>query len=151
MARIDRGQIGSQGEVLPKLEAAMIAGRKTVLTIDHARQVKGKFGAFLAIAYKEFPDHEMITNATQEDALLALVDAGRMSDDLDRWNGVRVAFEKRTNTNPETNRPVEKLYAIDPTEQDAAIAEFDKAMKENAEVGNGGGGRKRATGAASRK
>jgi hypothetical protein len=135
MARIDRGKIGSQGEVLPKLEASMIGGKKTVLTIDHARQVQGKFGAFLAISYKEFPDHEMITNATQEDALLALVDAGRMTDDLDRWNGVRVAFEKRTNTNPETQRPVEKLYAIDPDDQDAAISEFDKAMAENAGVG----------------
>lgn len=135
MARIDRSQIGSQGEVLPKLEAHMIAGRKTVLTLNGARQVRGKYGAFLAVAFKEYPDHEMITNATQEDALLALVDAGRISDDLDRWRDVRVAFEKRTNENPETKKPVEKLYAIDPDDQDAAITEFDRAMSENAGVG----------------
>ena len=37
MARLDRSQIGSQGEVLPKLEAHMIPGRKTVLTLDGAQ------------------------------------------------------------------------------------------------------------------
>lgn len=141
MARIDRSQIGSQGEVLPKLEAHMIPGRKTVLTLAAARQVRGKFGMFLAISFKEFPDHEMITNATQEDALIALVDAGRISEDLDRWHDVRVAFEKRNNTNPETKKDVAKLYAIDPDEQDAAIKEFDAAMTENAGVG----GKRRAT------
>jgi hypothetical protein len=135
MARLDRSQIGSQGEVLPKLEAHMIPGRKTVLTLDGARQVRGQYGAFLALAFVEFADHEMITNATQEDALIALVDAGRMNDDLDRWRNVRIAFEKRTNENPQTKKPVEKLYAMDPTEQDAAIAEFDKAVAENAGVG----------------
>lgn len=131
MARIDRHEIGSQGEVLPKLEAHMIQGRKTVLTLAYARQVKGKFGSFLAIGFKEFPEHEMITNATQEDALLALVDTGRLNDDLDRWHDTRVAFEKRTNRNPENGKMVEKLYAIDPTEQDAALDDFDKATSES--------------------
>jgi hypothetical protein len=136
MARLDRNRIGSQGEVLPKLEAHMIPGKKTVLTVESARQVNGKFGAFLAVGFKEFPDHEMITNATQEDAIIALIDAGRMPDDLDKWHGTRIAFEKRQNTNPETNKPVQKLYALDPTEQDAAIEEFEAAMKENEKVGS---------------
>lgn len=139
MARLDRNRIGSQGEVLPKLEAHMITGKKTVLTVEGARQVNGKFGAFLAISFKEFPDHEMITNATQEDAIIALIDAGRMPDDLDKWNGTRIAFEKRQNTNPETNKPVQKLYALDPDVQNEAIEEFDAAMKENEKVGSGGG------------
>lgn len=122
---INRKQYGSQGTVLPKLTASMIAGRKTVLTFRHVREVQGEFGPFWAIQFEEFPEHELVTNATQEDAYLALVDAGQLPPDFDQWAGYRCAHYVKQNENPKDKSVVEKLYAMDSEDQERAIAEFD--------------------------
>lgn len=134
MARsINREVYGSQGEVLPKLTAEMIPGRRTVLTIASVREVTtGKYGAFWAVKFEEFPEHELVTNATIEDAFIALVDAGQLPDDFDAWTGYRVAMFKKKNTNPDTKEVVEKLYPMDPEDQEEAIAAFDAHVKAQA-------------------
>jgi len=129
MARIDRSKSGSQ-ESFPntKLTADMIAGDTCVLTIARARQVQHKQqdGAFFVIEFVEFPDAGYYTNATQEDAILALVDASMLSPDMDDWKGEKLPLFKRENKNPESGNIVPKLYAATPDEYVEACRSWGK-------------------------
>lgn len=129
MARIDRTTVGS-GESFPthKLTADMVEFDTVVLTIDRARQVKHKNGpgAFFVVEFVEFPDHGFYTNATQEDALLALVDAGMLSADMDDWKGDKLPMFKRENKNPESGQIVAKLYPATPDEYVEACKTWGK-------------------------
>jgi len=129
MARIDRALSGS-GESFPtyKLTADMITGDTCVLTIERARQVKHKAaaGAFFVIEFAEYPDTGYYTNATQEDALLALVDASMLSPDMEDWKGDKLPMFKRENKNPESGQLVAKLYVATPDEYVEACKTWSK-------------------------
>lgn len=129
MGRIDRSKAGSQEAIRPKLTADMIPTNTVVLTVEKARQIphRSGVGSFFEIVFGEYPDHAYLTNATQEDALLALVDGGIMSDDLDDWVGEKIAFFKRENKNPESGEIVTKLYAATPDEFVEALKSWGKA------------------------
>lgn len=132
MARVDRSTAGS-GESYPKhkLTADMIPGDTCVLTIAQARQVQHKDqtvnkGAFFVIEFDEFPDTGYYTNATQEDALLALLDASILSADMDDWRGDKLPMFKRENKNPESGQIVAKLYVCTPDEYVEACKTWGK-------------------------
>lgn len=129
MARIDRSIAGS-GETFPthKLTADQIENDTCVLTIERARQVKHKnaAGGFMVIEFAEFPDHGFYTNATQEDAILALVDATILSVDMDDWRGDKLPMFKRENKNPESGQIVTKLYPCTPDEYVEACKSWGK-------------------------
>lgn len=129
MARIDRTKSGS-GDSYPthKLTADMIENDTVVLTVDRARQVEHKNGngSFFVIEFAEFPDTGYYTNATQEDAILALVDASILSPDMDDWKGDKLPLFKRENRNPESGQIVAKLYAATPDEYVEACKSWGK-------------------------
>ena len=129
MARINRSGVGS-GELFPthKLTADMIEGDTCVLTIERARQVNHKNGdgSFFVLEFVEFPDVGYYTNATQEDAILALVDASILSADTDDWKGDKFPMFKRENRNPESGQLVAKLYAATPDEYVEACRTWSK-------------------------
>ena len=128
---INRNRVGSKavdGIIRDKLEAKMVPGTldggPIVLTFhseDAVREVPGRFGDFLALRFEEFPDNQLHTNATQEDALLGLVDAGILPNDFDEWGGCKVAWQKRQNVNPETGARVIKLYPLAASDQAAGL------------------------------
>jgi hypothetical protein len=129
---IDRNRIGTKGVILPKLTADMVPGDKPVLTVHKVQEFRGRDGYFLSIIMAEFPENSYDTNSTQEDALLALVDARKLPNDFDQWPGKRIPFYKKENvytgrgkggTEPE-QRAV-KLYACDPEDFDARLKEWD--------------------------
>jgi hypothetical protein len=132
MRPIQRNRYGTQGIILPKLTAEMVPGDKPVLTVERVQEFPGPDGPFLSIIFGEFPEHSYNTNSTQEDALIALVDARKLPNDFDVWAGKRIPFFKKENvftgkgkggTEPEYR--VTKLYAVDPEDFDATIAAFD--------------------------
>ncbi len=129
MANINRRTVGS-GESFPskKLTADMIEGDTCVLTIERARQVPHRSGdgSFFVIEFQEFPDTGYYTNATQEDAILALVDATLLSVDMDDWQGDKLPMFKRENRNPESGQLVVKLYVATPDEYMEAIKTWGK-------------------------
>lgn len=127
MRPINRQRVGSQGVVLPKLTADMVPGDKPVLTVAKVQEFNGRDGPFLSVLFGEFPEHSYNTNSTQEDALLALVDARKLPNDFDQWPGKRIPFYKRENVYNEGGVSVKaiKLYAVDAQDYDAALAAWD--------------------------
>jgi hypothetical protein len=125
---IDRAKYGSQGyESKPKLTAEMVQGQKTVLTIQDIREISGQNGPTLAITFEEFPDHTFWTNKTQQDALIAAVDAELLPDDWSAMVGARIPFYKKQNTNPENQQKVWKLYPSPVELWNDHLDAFDKA------------------------
>jgi hypothetical protein len=127
MRPINRQRVGSQGVVLPKLTADMVPGDKPVLTVAKVQEFNGRDGPFLSIIFGEFPEHSYNTNSTQEDALLALVDARKLPNDFDLWPGKRIPFYKRENVYNEGGVSVKaiKLYAQDAQDYETALAAWD--------------------------
>ena len=139
MARpIDRNKVGSQGVILPKLTADMVPSDKPVLTVAKVQEFQGRDGPFLSIIFGEFPEHSYNTNSTQEDALLALVDARLLPNDFDQWPGKRIPFYKRENVFNEGGVSVKatKLYAVDPQDYKAAVAAWDADKQQVPKPGN---------------
>jgi hypothetical protein len=142
MRPVDRNKYGTRGVVQPKLLPDAIPaslwitgpdGREwVVLTVHTVQEFRGTDGPFLSIITSEFPDKNLDCNSTQEDALIALVDARKLPNDFDAWSGKRIPFYKKENvfsgkgkggTEPEV-RAV-KLYASDPEDYDACLKEWD--------------------------
>lgn len=138
----DRNKYGTQGVVQPKLLPASIPdslwirdenGRKwVVLTVHKVQEFKGPDGPFLSIITSEFPELNLDNNSTQEDALLALVDARKLPNDFDAWAGKRIPFYERENVFSGTGKGgtqaevrALKLYALDPEDYDAALKQWD--------------------------
>lgn len=120
--RIDRSKHGTGEGLRAKLTADMIETDTVVLTIESARSMPGADRHFIVLRFAEFPEHDMPLNKSQEDALIELIDNGAISDDTDDWQGEKIPFYKRINTNPETGDKVAKLYA-------APVDEFVSGLK----------------------
>jgi hypothetical protein len=139
---IDRSKYGTRGVVQPKLLPASIPdslwisdanGRKwVVLTVHKVQEFQGTDGPFLSIITSEFPEMNLDNNSTQEDALLALVDAKKLPNDFDAWAGKRIPFYQKENVfsgrgkgGTEAEVRAVKLYALDPEDYDAALKQWD--------------------------
>lgn len=117
--------MGKHG-IKPALPVGKIPGDRCVLTVEYCdvipKKDKKDGDHFLALGFREFPDYQYTTNATQEQALIDLVDASLIPSDTDMWEGTQIPFKKQENENPENGVRVMKLYAV-------GVKDFQEAMK----------------------
>ncbi|MCP4902931.1 MAG: hypothetical protein GY906_38705 [bacterium] len=137
MGTLDRSRVGSKDagrtirDRLPEKEVLIGEGEMCLLTFhaeEPAQQVtierRGRDEHFMALRFEGFDEYELRTNSTQEDALLALVDAGILPENTDAWAGVTIPWASRLNKNPETGQKVIRLYPMDPELYEEAMKEL---------------------------
>lgn len=140
MPKLDKDTYRDQrsgSERKPKLTAEMVPTPNVLLTVETAKQVPASERverAFLALTFREFPDHEWTTNKEQSDLLVRAVEAGFLPEDTDEWGGSVIPMHKVENVNPKTGDKVRKLYPFAPEDWTDAL---DQARAAQAAKGKG--------------
>ena len=135
MPKLDKDTYRDQrsgSERKPKLTAEMVPTPNVLLTVETAKQVPASERverAFLALTFREFPEHEWTSNKEQSDLLVRAVEAGLLPEDTDEWHGCVIPMHKVENVNPKTGDKVRKLYPFAPEDWTDALDQARAAME----------------------
>ena len=112
----------------PKLTPEMVKGAATVLhiqTVEHLElDQDGETRPKIILIFEEFPEHAYWLNVTGIKNLIA-----RLGDESDEWEGEAVPMEKVKTTNPQTKKPQDALWIVDPAQWEDYLSQYRKVTK----------------------